>query len=410
MPSKNDELLKKILSQPTAPFREKHVISCVLQELKEGKVPHFQDPIGNIVIGASSKKDYFRLIQDQSRKNHKEPLRLFMAHMDHPGFLGVRWTGERLLEVQWQGGSPVEHTEGASVWLGDTEGWAGHGLLKDIKFRPSGKAIASATVEILKQERKIKDPTSLFGGFRFRASCWEEGDLLYTKAADDLVGSFSIISLALELFKKGKARSKKLPFLAILTRAEEVGFIGAIGHFELGWLKSARRPLICISLETSRTLPGAEIGKGPVVRLGDKSTVFDPSPLRILLDLAQSVLPDRHQKRVMDGGTCEATAAVAYGIPAIGISIPLGNYHNQGFQGGPDTRGPMGPAPEFVHKQDIKGLIALCHALMKPGLKWSDPWHVKLKEFKRDLRKARPLLKMKASSEKSAPYMDFEDR
>src|SRR5262249_14112773 len=142
---------------------------------------------------------------------------------------------------------------------------------------------------------------------------------------------------------------KKQPFIGLLTRAEEVGFIGAIGHFELGWVQKALRPVICVSLETSRALPGAEIGKGPVVRLGDRTTVFDSSSLKIFSDLAAKTLPDKHQKRVMDGGTCEATAATVYGLPCVGISIPLGNYHNQSFEGGPDSAGPLGPAPEFVH-------------------------------------------------------------
>ena len=45
----------------------------------------------------------------------------------------------------------------------------------------------------------------------------------------------------------------------------------------------------------------------------------------------------------MDGGTCEATTATVYGYPCVGISVPLGNYHNQCFEGGPDSRGPLGP-------------------------------------------------------------------
>src|SRR5207253_7978983 len=106
-------------------------------------------------------------------------------------------------------------------------------------------------------------PKEYYGCFRFRSPVWQEGDLLYTKAADDLVGAFVIASLGMKYRKKNK------PFLGLLTRAEEVGFVGAIGHFEQGWLGKARRPVLVISLETSRTLPGAEIGKGPVVRRGD---------------------------------------------------------------------------------------------------------------------------------------------
>ena len=181
--------------------------------------------------------------------------------------------------------------------------------------------------------------------------------------------------------------------MGILTRAEEVGYIGAIGHFELGWFKQARRPLALISLETSRTLPGAFIGKGPVARIGDKATGFDPGLHRVLRDLAEKVLPGRWQRRLMDGGTCEATAALTYGLPAMGISIPLGNYHNQDFQGGPDSRGKDGPAPEFVHLDDVAGMITLCQALLRPGLPWANPWAAQKKTFQGWFRNARTLLR-----------------
>ncbi|MEO5969845.1 MAG: hypothetical protein ABIQ95_07945, partial [Bdellovibrionia bacterium] len=246
---------------------------------------------------------------------------------------------------------------------------------------------------------KTGDATKYYGGFSFRAPVWRDGDLLYTKAADDLVGCFAIVSTAIDLWAK---KNRNLPpFLGILTRAEEVGFIGAIGHFELGWLKKTspklppklQRSIVCISLETSRTLPGADIGKGPVVRLGDRFTVFDPGCTKILTDLANLTLPQEHQRRVMDGGSCEATAAIVYGYPCIGISVPLGNYHNQSFEGGPDAAPSNGPAPEFVHIGDVSGLLKLCHALLKPKLPWASPWKNKMREFKKSVREYRPLMR-----------------
>jgi endoglucanase len=229
----------------------------------------------------------------------------------------------------------------------------------------------------------------------FRAPVWREQDLIYTQAADDLIGAFAIVSLAKELWSKRKSRKSLLdpPFIGLLTRAEEVGFIGAIAHFEQGWLQKAKRPILCISLETSRTLPGAEIGKGPVVRLGDFSTVFDAGALRVFTDLAGRILPQKHQRRIMDGGSCEATAATAYGFKTLGISVPLGNYHNQSFEGGPDSAGPLGPAPEFVHRGDVQGLYQLCLGLMESGLPWQTPWKERLKKFRSEIKRYRPLLK-----------------
>ena len=384
---KHRTFLDQVLSTPSAPFREKLVLEGIETELSKHKVPHFRDPAGNLVVGVGDSKDYLKLI----RQNSKEPVRVFIAHLDHPGFIGARYLDVRRLEVTWHGGTPTQHLEGAKVWLATSEGRVGHGRIEKVELTATGRSIKSAILELPQSlhEHRIR-ATGIFGGFEFRAPVWEENRILYTKAADDLVGSYAIATLAIELFKK-KSRTS-LPFIGLLTRAEEVGFIGALAHFELGWLKKARRPLLAVSLETSRTLPGAEIGKGPVVRLGDKFGVFDAGATHVFTRLAKKLLPEAHQKRIMDGGTCEATAAICSGIPAIGISVPLGNYHNQSLQGGPDAAPEFGPAPEFVHLDDIQGIMILCHGVMKPGLGWDNPFEGMQKEFRSDLRKYNRLM------------------
>lgn len=150
--------------------------------------------------------------------------------------------------------------------------------------------------------------------------------------------------------------------------------MGAVGHFELGYLQAARRPVVCVSLEASRTLPGALVGQGPIMRLGDRRTPFHADYLQVLTELAETVLPKKHQRRIMDGGSCEGSAAMAYGLPTIALAVPLGNYHNQGLEGGPDCRGKNGPAPEFVHIGDVEGQRRLCVALMQAKLPWNRPW------------------------------------
>ncbi|HLD98763.1 MAG TPA: hypothetical protein VJB59_00805 [Bdellovibrionota bacterium] len=388
---KREPLLTSILSQPTAPFRERNVIRTITAEFEKAGVPYFADPIGNIVVGVDSQKSYKKLLVTRSPS---EPLRVFIAHMDHPGFHGLEWKSESDLLIKWHGGSPVHSLENAGVFVADSTGYLAEGKIVSAELRPNGLAIDKALVHLESPESlksEYPDPEMLFGAFRFREPIWTEGDIYYTKAADDLVGSFTIASLALDLWSRGK--KPKIPFLGLLTRAEEVGFIGAIGHLELGWLQKAKRPLLCVSLETSRTLPDAEIGKGPVVRLGDRFTVFDAKSLRVFLDVAEKALPGRFQRRVMDGGTCEGSAATVYGFPTVAISIPLGNYHNQSFEGGPDSLGPLGPAPEFVHRADVAGMIELCHALLKPKLPWNSPWEKKRGDFKKLFRGSRKLLK-----------------
>jgi endoglucanase len=283
------------------------------------------------------------------------------------------------------------------VWLASDAGYVGTGQLAAVRLNKSGRALGSAEARLPKPLAERHAATDLFGGFGFRASVWQGGQKLYTKAADDLVGVFAVVETAMELWREprrtlGRAAGRA-SFIGLLSRGEEVGFTGALAHFELGWLSRARRPVVCVSLETSRTLPGAFISRGPVVRLGDRRTVFDPHALKVLSDVAQQTLPGRHQRRVMDGGTCEATAATVYGLPAIGISVPLGNYHNEGYEGGPGARMPRGPAPEFVHLADVDGLLRLCRALVSPGLPWRQPWRDVQQRLRKNLRGYRRLLK-----------------
>jgi endoglucanase len=362
------ELLHELLSQPTAPFREEHVSAAVMRMLTVGGVPYCDDPHGNLIVGAGSHEDYQRLLRARS----DEPLRVFIAHMDHPGFHGARWSGPRTLRVKWHGGSPVKHVNGARVWLADESGYVAEGVLRNVKLHQHGYAIDAAEVEFKARDLPQPRPaaTGLFGAFAFRAPVWRQGKKLFTKAADDLIGVFCIVATALELFKRGERK----PFIGLLTRAEEVGFIGAIAHFELGWLQQARRPVVCVSLEASRTLPGAVVGDGPVVRLGDRRSTFHGGGMQLLTELAEKTLPKKYQRRVMDGGTCEGTAATVYGFPTIALTVPLGNYHNQGYEGGPDCRAPQGPAPEFVHLDDVAGQLKLCRALMRDKLPWQDAW------------------------------------
>ena len=366
-------------------------MSWARELLNTERVPHFADPAGNLVVGCASPGAYRRLVQGRS----VEPVRLFIAHTDHPGFHGVRWlTPERLL-VKWHGGSPVKRLRGSRMWLASGDGWQGQGRIARVRLLPSGHAIDTAELQV-RTPASAPAADTLFGGFRFRAPVWRTGKRLFTRAADDLVGVFAILETALALFSKRPRRPP--PFLGLLTRGEEVGFVGAIAHFELGWLEHGRRPLVAISLETSRTLPQALIGHGPVIRLGDRRTVFDPGCLRVLSDLAERILPDRHQRRVMDGGTCEATAATAWGLPAIGISVPLGNYHNEHFAAVTGTRRQSrvvatgGPAPEHVHLDDVDGLLRLCRGLMQPRLDWQDPWRTQRARLLKNQRRYRALM------------------
>lgn len=386
----NSSELLKCLSIPSAPFREGAIRAFLEAKLARAGVPSFRDPHGNLVVGARSEAEYRRKLSRKGRR----PLRLFVAHMDHPGFHGLRWTGERRFSLRWHGGGPRRHWEGASVWISiGEEGRTWRGRLRDVKAaKGAWPPIRGAQVELSARdarELRESDAAELFGGLDFGRFAWRDGALIRTKAADDLVGAWVVSELAIAARGKPEAND----FLGILTRGEEVGYVGALAHLQEGYFRRAGRPLVLVSIETSRTLPGAEIGAGPVVRLGDKTTVFDPAWLQTLLQTAERALPGQHQRRVMNGGTCEATAALAFGVPAVGISVPLGNYHNESFEGGPGSRGPRGPAPEFVHLKDIERALKLARAYLKAPIDPSKAWDGVRREILGDFRPYRAFLK-----------------
>jgi len=372
-----DSFLAKLLSMPTAPFREEHVSQCIRAELNRFDIPHFIDECGNILVGAKSKKEYV-----SKCSSSKNLTRLFIAHMDHPGFHGVKWKNKNTLEFKWHGGAPTADLIGAKVWIANEMGYLDLSS-KITSIKLTKKSIDTGTIVIDHPNAKLLYPKAenLFGAFQFRAPVWLDGNRIYTKAADDLAGCYTIVETAKALYKNKNAAQKN--FLALLSRGEEVGFIGAIGHFLLPWQKKCQKNILAVSLETSRTLPGAEFNKGPVVRLGDRTSVFTSDTSFLLSELAQKILPNAHQKRIMDGGSCEATAASIFGMKVIGLSIPLGNYHNQNFEGGPDARAKNGPAPEFVEINDINGLKKICLSIMTESLNWKNPFKKKRLEFKK---------------------------
>jgi putative aminopeptidase FrvX len=174
-----------------------------------------------------------------------------------------------------------------------------------------------------------------------------DGDRLYSRACDDLIGCATIIATLQTLFANGSAAS----VAGVFTRAEEVGFIGAI-HLA----KSKVLPLdaTVISLETSKEIPPAKMGEGPIIRVGDRTSIFDPQITDFLVGVAQKE-KSGFQRCLMSGGTCEATAFQLYGYRSAALCIALGNYHNCTPDGRIDA--------EFIDIGDLEGLIALCVAI-----------------------------------------------
>ena len=180
---------------------------------------------------------------------------------------------------------------------------------------------------------------------------------IHSRACDDLLGCAEILCL----FRELEETDAQAYCVGLFTRAEEVGFVGAI---KLAQSNLLLRSLTILSLETSTPRGTAEIGKGPIVRVGDKVSSFDgPSTARLLSVAQEEKIPV--QRCLLDGGTCEATAYQLYGYTCAGASLALGNYHNITPEGT--------IAAEYVAIDDFVGMVRLCTALVLRRGKGSDP-------------------------------------
>jgi endoglucanase len=203
--------------------------------------------------------------------------------------------------------------------------------------------------------RTPRPPVRDFGAFAMwdLPACEVRDGRIYSRACDDLIGCASIVTM----FQVLEATGAECACYGLFTRAEEVGFIGAIQLSRSGRIP---REVTVVSLETSsEKAPGAgKMGDGVIVRVGDKTSLFDPDETATLWQRAQDAkIPA--QRCLMSGGTCEATAYQLYGYRCAALCVALGNYHNCG----PDHT----IAPEFVALADAEALTALCVAAARGG-------------------------------------------
>lgn len=271
------------------------------------------------------------------------------AHMDHPGFVAVAVEGRR---VSWEfrGGVLPAYYEGAVIeWLDGLEP-VGRGRIDSVEETDRG-AVGTA----LRLRGSDLPEVGSLGRWYFpdtRLGVWR--GRLRAHACDDLAG----VAAALSVLDRARSSASLGDVGVILTRAEEVGLVGAIAAAKGARIPAGSR-LIC--LEMSRALPDAPVGGGPVVRVGDASSTFSPDLTNALDALARQLESDHgfaYQRKLMTGGTCEATAFLAYGHTAACVCLPLGNYHNMGHLDAVEVgTKPATVAPEEISLTDWHAMV-----------------------------------------------------
>ena len=329
------DILARLGAQPATSFLESGVAQVVRETLEEAGVSHRADAYGNIIAH----------LEGAATDDSVPPI-AFMAHMDHPGFEAVAVDGDFLVGAA-MGGIPQSSFEAAiplQIILPDGE------RITAVTAGPYGEPSERKVLISLGDASLLPEvplPSSVvFDLVDFQL---EEG-YIRMRAVDDLAGCGSTLAMLSVLAREGKPPAGDV--YGVFTRAEEVGLVGARLLAEAGTLP---KETLVVSLESSRTLPGAEIRGGPVIRVGDAGFTFNAdaeSPLTRAREILQA-RPEgiKVQRQLMSGGSCEASAFSVYGYRTTGIAFPLGNYHN----GAPDG----GIEAEYIHEEDYLGGVEL---------------------------------------------------
>ena len=322
------DVLSRLAAQPAVAFWESDAASVVTSALGESGIDHRADAYGNIIARVPG------------RERDAPPVAL-VAHLDHPGFEALRAEDGRLIAkalggvpaASFQPGVPLQVLTGDGRRLvGVSDGKHGDDGDRQIRVRIGAPA-----------PRRLPCPV-IFDLPDFRL----DGDLVRMRAADDLAGCAAILTALSDLSRL----SPPGDVYGVFTRAEEVGLVGARLLAEAGTLPPET---LVLSIESSKTLPGAEQGGGPVIRVGDAGLTFSADAEAALVRARETLQAGpggfRCQRQLMSGGVCEASAFALYGYSASGIAFPLGNYHNSTPNGGVEA--------EYIHADDFMGGIRL---------------------------------------------------
>ncbi|MFI5382136.1 MAG: hypothetical protein ACHRHE_22805 [Tepidisphaerales bacterium] len=358
-PNPSLAILHDLCSIPTAPFVEGRVVAFVEQFVRQRKRLRLsRDVHGNL------------LIQLPGRKK-SSPRWVFAAHMDHPGLVARRMTDHRTIEADFYGWVLATYAKGEKVRF----------FHEDIEIPGVITQVTAEKKTGRTQAVRVRVDSPVPPG---APGMWDQGQgrirkgKFLCRVCDDLAGAAGALAMLDRLYRHPPAANVAV----LLTRAEEEGFVGALAAAIKPQL--LRKTDRIIAIETSAAQPYAPQGNGPIIRLGDKTSIFNSSLSYFLTQQAEAlakkrveraysptVRPFRFQRTVMPGGTCEATVYDVFGFHAGSICVALANYHNM-------DKETKRIAPEFIDVSDWLNMVELFVAIAKTGHTY-EPGHNALK-------------------------------
>ena len=344
LPTLLRSLVSEIVSIPSTSFREQGVLAA-LRRFAEARGLAYRE-----VAGGNA------LIEYRGPGRASRPL-VLGAHTDHPGFVVTAvhsGRGGRTLTLEFRGGLSAEYGAGERVRIygadGVDRGTAEVTAIHASEPVPGARRIAGATARLDVGARAEAGDLALWDV----DACRIRGQIVHARQCDDLVGVVAVLATLDRMAASGAPGH----VIGLFTRAEEVGLVGAAA---VAAAHALPKDAIVVAVECSSMAGGrAEQGAGPIIRVGDVGHIFSPRVTMWMVqaardlaaeDRAARAAPFRWQRKLMDGGTTEATAYDLMGYETGAACVALGNYHNAG---------PAGRvAAETVHLGDIDGLARL---------------------------------------------------
>jgi len=385
------ELLTTLTQIPTAAGREHRVVAFIKAwAAAREDIILTEDAGGNLVleIDARNRKERKRRNRDDFGQSQRRPL-FITAHLDHPAFVVERiaTVGENWFEMSFRGGVMDVFFEHAPLTVHLEDGTSLKATISK-GCNPSNGTGAVGKSYVVECDGGPGDAAKVklgdIGTWRLPPAKIDAQGILHTHACDDLAAAAAALA-AFDDLRELRAKDQKLEDVRLLfTRSEEIGFIGAIAACKLRTMPPGSRVL---ALENSRSFAAdSPIGGGPIVRVGDRLSIFTPWLTAACCARAEQIFGGAStpraseklaaaakrpwQRKLMSGGACEASVFCYAGYAATCICLPLGNYHNmtnldalQASTYDATQSGPPRCGPEFIHTQDYLGLVDLLVAL-----------------------------------------------
>lgn len=324
----SSSLIKRLCDLPGPSGREEAVAEEIKREIAPIGADTITDRMGNVIAVMRFSAD-----NDSPRKRI-----MISAHMDEVGFMITEVRADGTLGISNVGGISDAVLSGRRVKLMGKQGLIGGVIaskaihLKEKEEREKAPKIDRLYIDIGAKDADEASEHAFVGAYAvFDSEYYEFGeDLVKAKALDDRMGCAAMIEMMRSL--KENPISANLDVCFCFTVREEIGLSGA---------KAAAyriRPDLAIVLETTAIadLPDVaekervgDVGKGVVVSVMDRSTIYPKEIVTAALDVAKRENIAAQVKRYVSGGNDAGTIhKTADGIKTLALSVPTRYLHS----------------------------------------------------------------------------------